>query len=101
MARPVYTETIHENSYARAVIEGGLKLLVVHVNTKEAWFLFDMEKEPKEKSSLDIDAHPRTPKLKELLSSFQQHAALKAVKPKTAEVDTETKERLKSLGYIQ
>lgn len=98
---PVYSEVIHENSYARSVIENGLKLIEVHVYDQEAWLLYDLLQDPHEQNPLNVETHPMAPKLKQLISSFSKRAVLKAVTPEKAEIDSDTVERLRSLGYVR
>ncbi len=99
--RTLYSEVIHENSYARTVIDKNLKLIELHVYGKEKQLLFDLTADPKEQNPLDLKVHPESGRLKQLLDSFYKRAAGKMLGSKSVEIDQETLERLKTLGYVK
>ncbi len=99
--RPLYSEVIHENSYARTVIDKNLKLIELHVYGKEKQLLYDLTADPKEQNPLDLKTHPESVSLKQLLDSFYKRAEGKMLGSKSVEIDQETLERLKTLGYVK
>lgn len=100
-SRPVYSEVFHGGSYARAVQDGGFKLIESHAGPRTLWLLFDLAEDPEERRPLDADAHPRGPQLKQLLASFRERSLQGAVAPQMVQVDLDTKEELRALGYLQ
>ena len=98
---PVYTEVYHGSSEAQAVRAEGFKLIRVKVQSKQARMLFDLTSDPKERSPIDPDQHPMGPRLSRMLESFQSQARRRAVRPERVEVDQGTRDRLRSLGYVQ
>ncbi len=99
--RPVYSEVLHGKDYARALQRDNDKVMEVHDRSKEAQLFFDLAQDPGEKNPLKREEHPKGAELKKLLSFFQQKAQEKAMKGQSVEIDKETKERLKALGYLQ
>ncbi len=99
--RTLYSEVIHENSYARSVIDKNLKLIELHVYGKEKQLLYDLTADPKEQNPLDLKVHPESVRLKQLLDSFYKRAVGKMLGSKSVEIDQETLERLKTLGYVK
>lgn len=99
--KPVFSEVYHGDTFGRSIRDGNMKLIEVHHHDQEAWFLFDLEKDPKEENPLDIENHPQVPALKELLARTHAQALSRAVETEKVEIDEDTRENLRALGYVQ
>jgi len=97
----VFSEVFHGSHFARALIDGQFKIIYVRHDQNERSMVFDLSQDPDERNDL---ATSRPEVAEELLSRMNDlHRELVAKQKQTSvrQIDTQTMQRLKSLGYVQ
>jgi len=103
--RPVFADEDHQGALLQAVRLGRYKLVGSGPDDPRGqpeWQLFDMQADPKELTNLAASDTVQRDALRKVLQSGPQGAADRpAVAPENVEIDPETEEQLRSLGYTQ
>ncbi len=114
---PVFIETDRPPGWhQRTVVDGGLKLIAIAeadleaipfnsrrvlsptTNVVPGTYLYDLEADPGEQNDLYYDGHPDADRLLALLAGY---VAGSSAAPGEVELDDETREQLRALGYIR
>jgi len=105
--RPVFAETLirslerPEGIEVRALIQGSEKLIRTdQIGVPRRLELYDRASDPGELSNRSVAAPARAQMMAARLAVLQQEAERDAGTPEPFEFDEETRERLKSLGYL-
>lgn len=94
--RPIFSEATINGYEKKAVIKSNYKLLSSPGDGIE--FLFNLEKDPKEKNPIKTGEH--LSKLKNILSKYNSKITVKGKRRKDITEDKIVEERLRNLGYI-
>ncbi|HUU00628.1 MAG TPA: sulfatase [Myxococcota bacterium] len=103
--RPVFADEDHQGALLHAVRLGRYKLVGAghdDPRSQPEWQLFDLRADSKEISNLATTDTARLDAMRKLLQSGPKGAAGRPVaSPENVEIDPETEEQLRSLGYTQ
>ncbi len=103
--RPVFSDEDHQGALLQAVRLVRYKLIGAGLNDPRGqpeWQLFDLQIDPKEQHNLAASDSDRIDALRKLLQAGPESEVVKStVSPEKVEIDPETEEQLRSLGYTQ
>jgi arylsulfatase A-like enzyme len=97
----VFAEVLSGGHFARALIDGHWKVIDTRFGTSERVMLFDLAHDPGEISDLSGDRPEVTDGMLAELTRIASAAGSRRQESGTMEIDQETEERLRALGYVQ
>lgn len=97
----VFAEVLSGGHFARALIDGHWKVIYTKFGSSERVALFDLADDPGELSDLSDDRREVADGMLAELTRVASAAASRKQESGTMEIDQETEERLRALGYVQ
>ena len=96
-----YSEVSNRGAIARSIRDQRYKLIYAKKGSREEFLLFDLEEDKKELNNI-LDQQPQIAELmKNRLNDLYKLALSNKKDSLSVEIDASTKERLKTLGYVQ